>query len=396
MSRKIRKQAGVIGLGIIGSRVASGLRAAGFQTYVWNRTPRAMPNFLASPAELAGVCDIIQIFVADAQALFDVIEAFGSALTPQHVVVCNATVGPEATLEAARLVREKGALFLDAPFTGSKGAAEKRELVYYIGGDDATFALAKPVLEATSKAIVRIGAIGQAAVMKVVTNMIAAVSVQTLAEALAIVRKSGLQPQALQAALEHNACQSGTIALKLPKMLTGDYEPHFSLKHMFKDVQLGIHMANALEVEIPATTVTAGVMHGALNHGWADLDFAAVFKVYEPLLGRAPSDLRDRQGAAEKLLPSNQPDERPQPIGASDPVSLPTEVPASIAEEPQLEDDFDSLEVVKSVPKDAKPTGEPGAEESLNDEANSPADRIEDTPANPVGRIRRFFKPSEP
>jgi 3-hydroxyisobutyrate dehydrogenase-like beta-hydroxyacid dehydrogenase len=114
--------------------------------------------------------------------------------------------------------------------------------------------------------------------MKVVTNMIAAVSTQTLAEALAIVRKSGLKPQTLEAALEHNACRSGTIGMKLPKMLSGDYDPHFSLKHMFKDVQLGIHMANALEVEIPATTVTAGVMYGALNHGWGRAGFLRHFQ----------------------------------------------------------------------------------------------------------------------
>ena len=66
------------------------------------------------------------------------------------------------------------------------------------------------------------------------------------------------------------------------KMISGDYEPHFSLKHMFKDVQLGIHMANALDIEIPATTVTAGVMYGALNQNWGDLDFSVLFKNYTP------------------------------------------------------------------------------------------------------------------
>jgi 3-hydroxyisobutyrate dehydrogenase-like beta-hydroxyacid dehydrogenase len=258
MARKQKKNVGVIGLGIIGSRAAGALRAAGFQTFVWNRTPRPAPNFLASAAEVAEAAEVVQLFVADAAALFEVIAAISGALTPNHVVICSATAGPEATIEAARLVQKKGARFLDAPFTGSKGAAEERQLVYYIGGDEATFMRVRPVLEATSKAIVRIGEIGQAAVVKVVTNMIAAVSVQTLAEALAIVRKSGVRPEALTAALEQNACRSGTIALKLPKMLSSDYDPHFSLKHMFKDVQLGIHMANALNVEIPATTVTAG------------------------------------------------------------------------------------------------------------------------------------------
>ncbi len=281
MSRKQRKNVGLIGLGIIGSRVAAGLRAGGYQVFVWNRTPKPAPNFLGSPAEVADLCEVIQIFVADAAALFEILEAIGDSLTADHIIVCSSTVGPEATLEAARLVEQKGAKFLDAPFTGSKAAAANRQLVYYIGGEDAVFLRVKPVLEATSKSIVRIGAIGHAATIKVVTNMIAAVSIQTLAEALAIVKKAGLDPDVLGAALAENACRSATMDLKLPKMIAGDYDPHFSLKHMFKDVQLGIHIANTLDIEVPATTVTASVMYGALDQGWADLDFASLFKVYE-------------------------------------------------------------------------------------------------------------------
>jgi 3-hydroxyisobutyrate dehydrogenase-like beta-hydroxyacid dehydrogenase len=280
MSRKSRKNVGVIGLGIIGTRVAAGLRAAGYQVYVWNRSAKPAPNFLGSPAEVADAAEIIQIFVADAAALFEVIEAMGASLTPKHVIVCSATVGPEAVLEAAQIVETKGAQFLDAPFTGSKLAAEKRQLVYYIGGAEHTYLKVKPVLEVTSKAIVRIGEVGHAATVKVVTNMISAVTAQVLAESLSIVQKAGLEPEVLAAAIEHNACRSGVIDLKLPKMIAGDYDAHFSLKHMFKDVQLGIHMANALDIEVPATTVTAGVMYGALNQGWADLDFSVLFKNY--------------------------------------------------------------------------------------------------------------------
>jgi 3-hydroxyisobutyrate dehydrogenase-like beta-hydroxyacid dehydrogenase len=282
MPRKTRKNVGLIGLGIIGVQVATGLRAAGFQVFVWNRSAKPAPNFLASPAEVAEACDIVQIFVADGPALFDVIEAMGDVLTPKHIVICSATVGPEAVLEAAKMVMDRGAKFLDAPFTGSKTAAEKRQLVYYIGGDDATYLRAKAVLDATSKTTVRIGGIGHASTVKVVTNMISAVTAQTLAEALAIVQKAGLDPEVLGLAIEHNGCRSGVIEAKLPKMVAGEYEPHFSLKHMFKDVQLGIRLANGLNIEIPATTVTAGVLYGAINQGWGDLDFSALYKIYAP------------------------------------------------------------------------------------------------------------------
>jgi 3-hydroxyisobutyrate dehydrogenase-like beta-hydroxyacid dehydrogenase len=281
MRRKPRKTAGVIGLGIIGSRVAAGLRAAGYQTYVWSRTARPTPNFLASPADVADSAEIVQIFVSDGPALMQVLEALTPRLTAQHIIVSSSTVGPEAALEAAKFVEDRGALFLDAPFTGSKVAAERGQLVYYVGGDENVFLRARPILEATSKQIVRAGGIGDAALLKVVTNQIAAVSIQAVAEALAIVRKAGLPPEALSAVLEHNGCRSGTMDLKLPKMISGDFEPHFSLKHMFKDVQLGSHLANALDIDTPTTAVTAGVLYCAMKRGWGELDFAAISKLYE-------------------------------------------------------------------------------------------------------------------
>lgn len=361
MVRKQRKNVGLIGLGIIGSRAAIGLRAAGYSVFVWNRTPRAAPNFLASPAEVARVCETIQLFVADARALFEVIDAMGDAITPQHLLILSATVGREATLEAADLLAKKGAQLLDAPFTGSKAAAEKRQLVYYVGGDEAALLRAQPILEATSKAIVPIGKLGDAAVVKVVTNMIAAVSIQTLAEALAIVRKTGIDPEVFAVALEQNACRSGTMDLKLPKMISGDYEPHFSLKHMFKDVQLGVHLAHSLGLEIPATTVTAGTMYGAVNHGWGDLDFASLFRLYEQALGK-------KSVAAE-----------PAPAAPAQ--------PAVVASAP-------ALEVVASVPPDAKAAADAIPEERApaNEQPAAPAGP--EVLGKPFNRIKRFFSPN--
>lgn len=281
MARKSRKNVGLIGLGIIGSRVAATLRAAGFHVYVWNRSPRAEPNFLGGPMEIAEVCNVIQIFVSDAQALFETIDALATKLTPSHTILCNATVGPEATMEAGRLVQQCGAKFLDAPFTGSKGAAEKGELVYYIGGDDDVLRQVEPILQASSKAIVKIGKIGQAATVKIATNMLGAVTVQTLAEALALVKGAGMEANALANALEHHGVRSATLDMKLAAMTRKDFTPHFSMKHMFKDVQIGIHMANTMEMDLPATTATAGVMYGAISKGWGDLDFSALARFYE-------------------------------------------------------------------------------------------------------------------
>jgi 3-hydroxyisobutyrate dehydrogenase-like beta-hydroxyacid dehydrogenase len=291
LPRKNKTNIGVIGLGIIGTRVASGLRKTGFQSFVWNRTPRPVPNFLGSPAEVAEMCDVIQLFVADGEAVLEMIDAMRPALTSQHIIVSNATIGLDATLEAAKKARLLGCAFLDAPFTGSKGAAEKQQLVYYVGGDEQVFLRAKPALEASSKAILRVGEIGQAAVIKVVTNLISATTAQTLAEALAIVKRAGIQPDALVQAIELNAMRSGVTDLKLPKMIDGDFEPHFSVKHMAKDVNLGLALARSFGLEVPATRCVGGTLGAAIANGWGDLDYAALAKPYES--GTSTTALKD-------------------------------------------------------------------------------------------------------
>ncbi len=279
-ARKTRANAGVIGLGIIGSRVASNLRHHGFQTYVWNRTPKSEPNFLGSPAEIAETCEVVQLFVADANATLAMIDAMAGQLTPDHVILSHGTIGLEGTVEAAKRVRERGAQFLDAPFTGSKGAAEKGQLVYYIGGPESALTRVRPMLEASGKAILPVGDVGQAAVVKIATNLISAATVQVLAEAMALTVKAGIRAEVLGQAIEQNAMRSGVTDLKLPKMIGNDYEPHFSLKHMFKDVQLGVQLANHMGLDLPATTTVAGTLNNGVRQGWGDLDYAAIAKQF--------------------------------------------------------------------------------------------------------------------
>ena len=187
--------------------------------------------------------------------------------------------------------------------------------------------------------------------LKVVTNMISAVTMQTLAEALAIVQKAGLDPECSPPRSNTTPAAPASMDLKLPKMIAGDYEPHFSLKHMFKDVQLGIHMANALDIEIPATTVTAGVMYGALNHGWGDLDYAALFKIYDGAFPHRASSNAGRRSDGRRSESSTY---RTVP-------GVPPRIFRRTATDTSTETrngESKPMEVVADVPKDAKPAGE--------------------------------------
>src|SRR6266536_3745218 len=176
MSYSTHKNIGVIGLGIIGRAIAANLRRKGFPVYVWNRSPRPVPNFVGSPGELAGICDYIQIFVSDDEALLQTVEQLSEKLTSRHVVLAHSTVAPDSMRAAADIVERRGAQFVEASFTGSKPAAEQGELVYYVGGTDEAVREGRPILEASSKEILHIGPVGQASAIKVATNMVSAAS----------------------------------------------------------------------------------------------------------------------------------------------------------------------------------------------------------------------------
>jgi 3-hydroxyisobutyrate dehydrogenase-like beta-hydroxyacid dehydrogenase len=280
MGRQVKPSAGVIGLGIIGSRVVSALRRNGYQVWLHNRSPRPEPNFLTSPAEVAEATKHIQIFVSDGAALLSVVKALAPALTPEHIVMNHATVSPHETREAADVVMSRHAKFLDAPFTGSRDAAERGELVYYIGGDPAVLAAVRPLLEASSKEILEIGDIGQASVVKIATNLLIATAVEALAEAHALLDKNGIELRKLALALQSNVSHSPLADLKIPAMLSGDFEPRFSLKHMFKDIQLALGLAAEKEIELPAASAFAGAAMAGIQQGWGDSDFSVIARFY--------------------------------------------------------------------------------------------------------------------
>ena len=280
MARPVRQNAGVIGLGIIGSRAAANLRKAGFQTWVWNRTPRPEPNFLSSASEVAESAKTIQIFVSDGPALLQTLESIAPVVGPEHIILNHATVAPRETLEASRLVQDRHAKYLDAPFTGSRNAAEAAQLVFFIGGEPEVLEKARPQLEANARSVVHIGEIGQAAAMKIATNLIAAVTVGSFAEALSLLDASGVPLFKLGEALQNHPVHSPLADLKLPTMIAGDFDARFSLKNMFKDVQIALSMAQEYNLDLPEIAAFAGTAMSGIHKGWADLDFSCVAQHY--------------------------------------------------------------------------------------------------------------------
>jgi len=271
---------GVLGLGLIGSRVAARLQAAGLTPAVWNRTPRDFPGLPAlsdSPAAVARAADVLQIFVADDAALEATVAAMLPELGPRHVVVSHATVSPDTVSALAARVAATGAGFLDAPFTGSRDAAAAGQITYYIGGSESDLAPARPVLEWSAKAVIPLGPVGTASAVKLATNVMAAAAAVSLAEAVNLLRARGLDPALLVTALETNAARSGVTDLKLPCMLSDDFAPRFSVRNMRKDLRLARDSSDPARRALTESMLR--LYDSACDTGLADEDFSAVVKV---------------------------------------------------------------------------------------------------------------------
>jgi 3-hydroxyisobutyrate dehydrogenase-like beta-hydroxyacid dehydrogenase len=307
---------GVVGLGIIGRSIAGHLRRKGFSVFVWNRSPRPVPNFVGSLGELASLCNYIQIFVSDDDALLQTVEQLGETLTQRHIILAHSTVAPHSMRSAAEVVEHRGARFVEACFTGSKGAAEKGELVYYVGGTEEALRDAHPVLEASSKQIVPIGAVGQASAIKIATNMVTAASVQAAAEALALVQAHGLSMEKFVEAMCANSSYSGTLAMKLPKMLGRDFAPHFSVKHMLKDMQIASQIALSHYLDLGVTVAARNQLVEQMQWGYGDDDYAAVVRKYLPAPGfyeEPQLQQPDEQPGAEETTAGSVEAETPKP-----------------------------------------------------------------------------------
>ena len=281
MSTEKGASVGVIGLGIIGSRIATTLREKGWQINAWNRTPSQDQNTLESPLKVAQASNHIQIFVRDGEALLQVIETMGPGLSEEHIIINHATVSPQHTEEANTKIQFSGASFLDCPFTGSRDAAAGGLLNYYVGGDENVLEKVRPLLESSSNSITYLGQVGAATVLKIATNMISATTVAILAEALSVCENGGVDLDKMPEAMKVNACASGLSNMKLPTMLDGNYEPHFSLKNMLKDANFGLSIAERAGIDLPVLKSAAQTMMTQMNEGNENEDYSVVYRNFK-------------------------------------------------------------------------------------------------------------------
>lgn len=270
----------VLGLGIIGSAWARNLIADGHAVRCWNRTPKDFPNFHASIQDAIEGAEFIFILVADPAAVGSVLEQIEGRLGPGQMVIQSSTISAKWTLQFAEQVRKTGAVFLEAPFTGSKLAAEQRQTVYYLGAEAEVVERARPLLESISSKILHIGPLGSGSTLKLAMNLNIAGVAQTLCESLTLCRKAGIADDVYFEALHRNGSRSGISDLKEPKLRERDYGPEFALKHMAKDLRLALETAGELSLTLEQTgNLKKAIYDAGMEAGWGEEDFIGLIRV---------------------------------------------------------------------------------------------------------------------
>lgn len=271
----------VLGLGIVGSRVRARLVEAGYPVTCWSRTKRGLDGEKDSPEAAVADADLVSIYLKDVPMVREVFARAKAGLKKGALVMNHSTIDLPTTLWLAEQCAAKGCDFLDAPFTGSKDAAGAGQLLYYIGGDEELVEKVSGFLAASSKGRIHCGEIGTATVTKLGTNLISACTVQAMSEALTIAKKHGVKPEVFTEAAIRNGSGSPLMAMKYPGMLSGNFEPHFTMANMWKDSRYALALAESAGVELPAISAVSARMGEMCEKGSGDEDFSALVKAYE-------------------------------------------------------------------------------------------------------------------
>ena len=282
---------GFIGLGLMGRPMGLNLLKAGFPLTVWNRT-RARTEPLAAagaavasaPKEVATRSDVVITIVSDPPALESVLWGAEGALGSMargSLLIDSSTVSPALARRVAADCSARGIEFLDAPVTGGTWGAEKGELVFMIGGKSETLERARPVFEAMGKRFFHLGENGAGQTVKLAMNLILALQVQALSEALALVAGSGIAGQKLVEVMQSSMARAPVLDVKAPVILEKKYAPSFPLRLMHKDMSLALELGNQTGVALPAAAAAREVYNYVLGAAKEDLDYAAVARFWE-------------------------------------------------------------------------------------------------------------------
>jgi len=285
---------GFIGLGIMGTPMAGNLLTGGHELYLYDINPLARTLVdqggipCRSCKEVAQKADIVIIMVPDTPNVADVLFAengVAAGLSPRKIVVDMSSISPVETKEFARRIEALGCDYLDAPVSGGEVGAKAGSLTIMVGGKQEVFDKVKPLFELMGKNITLVGGNGDGQTCKVANQIIVALTIEAVGEALLFASKAGADPAKVRQALMGGFASSRILEVHGERMIKRTFEPGFRITLHQKDLNLALASARAIGVSLPNTATCQELFNACAAHGGSGWDHSAMVRALEMMAG---------------------------------------------------------------------------------------------------------------
>jgi 2-hydroxy-3-oxopropionate reductase len=283
---------GFIGLGIMGRPMAKNLMEAGYELVLHNRSPEKAEelaeegNAIAagSPMEVAEACDIVITMLPDSPDVEAVVAGEGGVLEGIRdgaLLVDMSTISPVVTEELSERVREQGASMLDAPVSGGDVGAIEGALSIMVGGSEEDFERARQLFDVLGKVATHVGPTGAGQVVKACNQIVVALTIEAVSEALVLGSRGGVAPEKLVEALSGGLAGSAVMEAKKEKFFSHDFEPGFRIELHHKDLGIALAAGREYGVALPVTAIVDQMLEALKAKGRGDRDHSALLTLLE-------------------------------------------------------------------------------------------------------------------
>ncbi len=285
------EKVGFIGTGIMGGPMAQNLMEAGHELVLYNRTIEKAEEIAGdgatvagSPREVAESCDLIVLMLPDSPQVEEVVEGEDGVLEgirEGSLVVDMSTISPVVTRELAEKLEERGATMLDAPVSGGEPGAQQGTLAIMVGGGEEDFERARPLLEVMGDTITHVGPTGAGQTAKAANQIVVAVTLEGISEALVLASKAGVAPEKILEAISGGLAGSNVMEAKKENFLEHDFEPGFRVDLHHKDLGIALATGREYGVSLPVTAIVDQMLESLKTKGRGDRDHSAILTFIE-------------------------------------------------------------------------------------------------------------------
>jgi 2-hydroxy-3-oxopropionate reductase len=282
---------GFIGLGIMGRPMAEHLIAGGHRLHASSHHKPVAPDLVekgvvahATPKDVAAASDVVILMLPDTPQVEEVLfsaEGVAAGLSAGKIVVDMSSISPMATKDFAKRIEAAGGSYLDAPVSGGEVGAKAASLTIMVGGPEATFARVKELFELMGKNITLVGGNGDGQTTKVANQIIVALTIEAVGEALLFASKAGADPAKVREALMGGFASSKILEIHGDRMVKRTFNPGFRIGLHQKDLNLALQSARSLGVSLPNTATAQELFNACIAHGGKDWDHSAMVKALE-------------------------------------------------------------------------------------------------------------------